>query len=95
MFDPTLVVPTGNVVSVFFILVAAFVAGEGWRARLAAIGAGILGIAASALLPTGWLVESPRAAFLVGFAPPVAAAAAVLWVARRRARGAPTADGPS
>jgi len=94
VFDPSLVVPTGNVVSVFFVLVAAFVAGQGWRTRLLALAAGIAGIVASTFVPVAWMAESPRAAFLAGFAPPIAAAALVLWIRRRDAAGATPSPRP-
>jgi uncharacterized membrane protein YeaQ/YmgE (transglycosylase-associated protein family) len=93
-FDPSLIVPTGNVVSVFVVLVSTFVAGEGWRTRLLAIAAGVAGIVASSFVPVAWMAESPRAAFLAGFVPPAAGAALVLWIRRRGPPGATPSPRP-
>ncbi len=86
--DESLFVPTGNVVGVFWALVAVFVVRVRWRARLLALALASAGIALPYLLPDGWLApwlpSSPRAAFMLGFLPPLAAAGLVLTVARWR-----------
>jgi hypothetical protein len=93
-FDPTLVVPTGNVVGAFFVLVATFVTRVGWRTRLLAL---VLALAATVLphlLPDAALPEEPRLAFLLGFVPPVAAAAFVVWLRKRREAAPAAPPGP-
>jgi hypothetical protein len=85
VFDPTLVVPVGNVVSAFFVLVTVFVTPAGWRARLLALvlalGAAVLTSTATAFAPA-----EPRLAFLFGFVPPLGTALLVIhWRKLRRA----------
>jgi hypothetical protein len=86
VFDPTLVVPVGNVVSAFFVLVAVFVANAGWRLRLLALflalGAALLTSNLAGVAPT-----EPRLAFLFGFVPPLGTALLVIhWRKLRRDR---------
>jgi len=89
VFDPTLVVPVGNVVSAFFVLVTIFVTPAGWRPRLLAL---VLALAAALLtsnLPDGVAPSEPRLAFLFGFVPPLGCALLVLhWRKLRPARSA-------
>jgi hypothetical protein len=84
VFDPTLVVPVGNVVSAFFVLVATFVAPAGWRQRLLAL---CLALGAALLTSNlaGVAPAEPRLAFLFGFVPPLGAALLVVhWRKLRR-----------
>lgn len=93
MGDADLFIPTGNVVGIFWAIVATFVARTGWRTRALALGLAGVAVALPHLGPDAWLAtwpsEWPRAAFLVGFAPPLGVAALVLFVARRRAAARP------
>jgi hypothetical protein len=80
--DPSLVVPTGNVVSMFFVFAAAFVLPRRASTRALSI---LLAVAAALLasfVPVAPLAEWPRAAFLLGFVPPLGAAGVVLWLRR-------------
>lgn len=87
MFDPTLVVPVGNVVSAFFVLVTIFVTPAGWRARLLALLLALAMALLTANLPEGVAPSEPRLAFLFGFAPPLASALLVIhWRRLRRTR---------
>lgn len=93
MGDADLFIPTGNVVGIFWTIVAVFVARVGWRTRALALGLAGVAVALPHLAPDAWLAtwpsEWPRAAFLLGFAPPLSVAALVLLVARRRATAEP------
>lgn len=90
MADPTLFVPTGNVVGVFWVFVMVFVVKATARARALAIALACAAAILPQLAPEGWMAawpsSYPRAAFLLGFAPPLLAAGAVLLVERGRAR---------
>jgi hypothetical protein len=86
VFDPTLVVPVGNVVSAFFVLVAVFVTPASWRLRLLAL---FLALGAALLTSNlaGVAPSEPRLAFLFGFVPPLGTALLVIhWRKLRRDR---------
>lgn len=94
MGDADLFIPTGSVVGIFWSLVAAFVARTGWKTRALALGlAGVAVALPHLVLPDAWLAtwpsEWPRAAFLLGFAPPLGVAWLVLRLARRKATEPP------
>jgi hypothetical protein len=86
--DESLFVPTGNVVGIFLVLVGAGVFADRWRTRLAAIAPALVAAFLPHLAPDAWLApwlaESPRAAFFLGFAPPLAVAGAILYLSRER-----------
>lgn len=88
--DSSLYVPAGNVVGIFWALVATFVVGAGWRTRSLALASALLAAALPHFAPEAWMEAWPsawpRAAFLLGLAPPLAAVALVLWVGRARER---------
>jgi hypothetical protein len=86
--DETLFVPTGNVVGIFWVFVAVFVVRTTTRIRALAIALAAFAAILPHLAPDAWM-ESwpgsyPRAAFMLGFVPPLGVAALVLWLARRR-----------
>jgi hypothetical protein len=90
--DESLFVPTGSVVGMFWVLVMVFVVRATVRIRALAIA---LGCAAAILVQLAsdrwmdsWPSTHPRAAFLVGLAPPLGVAALVLSLSRRRERAA-------
>jgi hypothetical protein len=85
VFDPTLVVPVGNVVAAFFVLVTVFVTAAGWRIRLLAIGVA-LGLAILTSNVTELAPTEPRLAFLFGFVPPLGGALLVMHGKRLRRR---------
>ncbi len=80
--DPTLIVPTGNVVSMFFVFASAFVYRERLSTRALAVAVGVAAALLTSTLPTSWMGDWPRVAFLVGFVPPLALAAVVLRLRR-------------
>jgi hypothetical protein len=80
--DPSLVVPTGNVVSMFFVFAAAFVLPRRASTRALAIFLAVAAAMLASYLPVASLADWPRAAFLLGFLPPLGAAGVVLWVRR-------------
>ena len=55
MGDASLYVPTGNVVGIFWALVAAFVARTGWNTRVLALGLAAVAVALPYLAPGAWL----------------------------------------
>ncbi len=88
--DESLFVPTGTVVGMFWVLVTAFVARTTIRIRALGIGVACLVASLPYLVPDRWMADwpgrFPRAAFMLGFAPPLAATAIVILVDRLRAR---------
>jgi hypothetical protein len=89
MGDESLFVPTGNVVAIFWVLIAVFVVRTGWRTRALAILLALVAVALPHLMPSGWLAwlpDDPRAAFMLGFLPPLGTAALVLRLGRLRER---------
>lgn len=88
--DESLFVPTGNVVGMFWVFVTVFVVKATARVRALAIMLASAAAILPHLAPEPWLAswpgDYPRAAFMLGFLPPLCAAAAVLLIDRRRAR---------
>jgi len=88
--DESLFVPTGTVVGMFWVIVTAFVARVSIRIRALAIGLACVVASLPYLAPercmAGWPGDYPRAAFMLGFTPPLAVAAIVILVDRLRAR---------
>ncbi len=88
MADPTLFVPTGNVVGVFWVFVMVFVLKASVRARALAIALACAAAILPQLVPDAWMAgwpsSYPRAAFMLGFLPPLLAAGTVLLLERRR-----------
>ena len=88
--DESLFVPTGTVVGMFWVLVMVFVVRASLRARALAIALACAAALLVQIAPEAWMDSwpstHPRAAFLLGFAPPLVAAALVLSLSRRRER---------
>ncbi len=87
--DETLFVPTGTVVGMFWVIVSAFVARVTIRIRALAIGTACVAASLPYLVPDAWMADwpgrFPRAAFMLGFTPPLAVTAIVILVDRLRA----------
>lgn len=86
--DATLFVPTGNVVGIFWVFVMVFVVRATARIRALAIALASAAAIGVQFAPEAWMASwpatHPRAAFMLGFAPPLGVAALVLWLGRRR-----------